>query len=133
MVSSRLLLDTHVLVWSIATPHRIPQSTMNRLSDLETQMFVSAASAFEISLKARTGRMPDAVEIVRNYSSALIRIGAEQIDVTSEHALAAGSLEWNHGDPFDRLLVAQARELSLTLVTKDRAIRSWAAVETLWQ
>ncbi|MGQ0467057.1 MAG: type II toxin-antitoxin system VapC family toxin [Sporichthyaceae bacterium] len=131
-MTSPVLLDTHVLVWLIASPHRIRKTTMARLNDIETAMFVSAATAFELSSKARTGRWPDAAQIVDNYSSALLRVGAQKLDVTSDHSLAAGGLDWQHGDPFDRLLVAQAQAEGLTLVTKDRVIRAFGAVPTMW-
>lgn len=131
-MTSRLLLDTHVLVWAVTSPQRISKRAMSRLADLDVELLVSAASAFEIATKVRLGRMPDAAEIARTYSSILVRIGAAKLDVSSEHAMTAGSLEWNHADPFDRLLVAQARLDSLTLVTKDRAMRGFAGVPTLW-
>lgn len=128
----RLLLDTHVLVWAVNAPHRIPKRTLAQLADLDVEILVSAASAFEISTKARLGRMPAGAEIARNYASTLARIGALRLDLTSEDALTAGSLGWDHKDPFDRLLVAQAVRESLTLVTKDRAITAFGAVETIW-
>lgn len=131
-MTSQVLLDTHVLVWLIASPHRMRKATMERLNTIETAVYVSAATAFELSTKAHNGRWPDAVQIVDNYSVALLRIGARKLDVTSDHALAAGMLDWQHGDPFDRLLVAQAQTEGLTLVTKDRAIRAFDGVPTLW-
>jgi len=132
-MSSRLLLDTHVLVWAVAAPHRILRRTMAQLADMDSALFVSAASAFEIATKVRLGRMPDAAEIARTYGSSLARIGATKLDVSAEHALLAGALDWAHADPFDRLLVAQAELGSLTLVTKDRAIREFDGVRTLWR
>ncbi len=131
-MTDRVLLDSHVLVWAIGYPERIPDSVWSVLNDPETTLLVSAATAWEIATKTRLGRMPAGIQIVTAYADQLARMGATQLSISSGQALAAGSLEWDHKDPFDRLLVAQAISESLVLVTKDRAITAFGEVETIW-
>lgn len=132
-LSAGLLLDTHALLWLLMEPERIPVETLRRLRDRRTELFVSAVSALEIATKHRLGRLPEAEQVVRGYPAHLVTLGVLELPITSAHALAAGELDWEHRDPFDRLLVAQAINERLSLVTADAAITGYAAVTTIWE
>lgn len=131
-MTDRLLLDTHAFLWALGDTDRLSDQTRELLSHPETEVLVSAATAWEIATKLRLGRLPDSSRVVAAFPAHLAELTARELPISSEHALTAGSLEWVHKDPFDRLLVAQAMRESLTLVTKDRAITAFREVETRW-
>ena len=116
-----ILLDTHVLLWALLEPHKLSSAARAVIADRNTALYVSAASAWEISTKHRLGRLPDAAPVVLAFDDSLERLGAVAVPVTSRHALAAGALNWPHGDPFDRILAAQCLLDGLPLMTADRA------------
>ncbi len=125
------LLDTHVLLWLLGDPSKIPTTVRHHLAQSAHTLLVSAASALEVSTKVRLGKLPAGAALVEAWSSRLAAIGCEELPVTSAHALFAGSMEWTNRDPFDRLLVAQTVLDTLTLVTTDDPIRILPAVPTL--
>jgi PIN domain nuclease of toxin-antitoxin system len=129
-VGVTFLLDTHVLLWLLADPDRIPEPVRASLGDRSNNVVVSAISAFEITTKARLGRL-DAGELTLTLASRVSQMGATTLPVEIDHALFAGSMPWPHRDPFDRILVAQATLDSLTLVTVDSALVSLPAPRIL--
>ncbi|UZN04572.1 type II toxin-antitoxin system VapC family toxin [Cellulomonas sp. S1-8] len=118
---SAYLLDTHVLLWLLGEPRRVPLDVRDRLADPEIDLFVSAVSALEIATKQRLGKL-EAGDLVDAWTHRLAEIGVTELPVTAEHALLAGRLQWTHRDPFDRLLVAQSVVENARLVTQDAAI-----------
>jgi PIN domain nuclease of toxin-antitoxin system len=120
-VGVRFLLDTHVLLWLIGDPDRLPDAVRATLADPENELHVSAISAFEVATKTRSGRL-DPRGLLEGWSARVADIGAEELPLRSNHALHAGSMRWHHRDPFDRVLVAQASIEAMTLVTVDRAL-----------
>ncbi|MFD4422035.1 type II toxin-antitoxin system VapC family toxin [Agromyces sp. NPDC058484] len=128
----RLLLDTHALLWALAVPDRLSTSARRHIADRANELVVSAASAWEIGTKVRIGRLPHAVPLVKNYTRLVGQLGATALPMHQEHALFAGTLDWNHRDPFDRMLAAQAVLENATLVTIDPVFGAMKAVRTLW-
>ena len=116
-----LLLDTHVLLWALADDPDLAAPARRAITDPRRQVFVSAVSAWEITIKKALGKLraPD------DLADQLDRRRFTALDVTIEHALAVGELADHHTDPFDRLLVAQARVEQLTLVTRDARITQY--------
>lgn len=127
-----LLLDTHVLLWALGAPHRLPETVRSALADRRTPLLVSAASAFEIATKHRLGRLPEAAALVHDIDGVVARLGAEPLSITPRHAIAAGALDWQHRDPFDRMLAAQAMSDGLTLVTADPAFAELPGLTISW-
>jgi|SRR5215218_4047858 len=119
----RHLIDTHILLWILATPERIPEPVRTVLADQTNQLLVSSASALEIATKIRLGKL-EAPGLAQTLPARLFAMGATSLPITVDHALLAGSISWAHRDPFDRLLVAQATIEDATLVTIDKAIAS---------
>lgn len=126
------LLDTHALLWALTEPAALGPRATRIIADADQRLVVSAASAWEISTKQRLGRLPQADGIVSTYTRNLGRLGAFELPITAEHALLAGRLDWDHRDPFDRMLAAQAMTESLTVITKDEAFASLPGIRTLW-
>lgn len=128
----RLLIDTHVLLWLLLTPDRVPDRTREQLSDPTADVFVSAASAWEIATKYRLGKLAGAESVVAGYPEHLDRLRATEMPVTSRHALTAGMLTWEHRDPFDRMIVSQSMIESVPLVTADAAMAAFPGVRIIW-
>jgi PIN domain nuclease of toxin-antitoxin system len=111
----RLLLDTHILLWWFADTPSLSRPIRAAIADSETTAFVSVATAWEIAIKQRLGKL----EAPQDVAGAVAADGFHQLLVTFDHAAVAGQLPRHHGDPFDRMLVAQAQAEGLTLVTHD--------------
>jgi PIN domain nuclease of toxin-antitoxin system len=111
----RLLLDTHVLLWWLADDPTLSPAAREAIARAEAEVAVSAASAWEISIKRELGKLkaPD------DLGPQLARHRFQALPITITHALLAGSLPRHHDDPFDRMLVAQAHLEGMTLVTRD--------------
>lgn len=127
----RLLLDTHAVLWWFSGNERLSRPARAAVDDEDTEVFVSAVSAFEIALKHRSGRLPEAERLMVSYQSILAEEGFTPLAVSTEHALAAGALRISHRDPFDRLLIAQAIVEGMTLVSNERIFDA-AGVSRLW-
>jgi PIN domain nuclease of toxin-antitoxin system len=130
--TTALLLDTHVLLWTLLEPERIPAPTLQRIRDATTDLVVSAASAWEIATKYRLGKLDTAAAVVHGYADHLARLRAHELPITAQHALSAGLLTWQHRDPFDRVIAAQSMVVSLPLVTADAAFSTLPGVRILW-
>ncbi|MEQ8815175.1 MAG: type II toxin-antitoxin system VapC family toxin [Thalassobaculum sp.] len=120
----RLLLDTHILIWAMSTPDRLSPAVREALTAPGNDVLVSAASAWELSIKHALGRI---VFPLAELAELLDRMGLEALPISVAHAVAAGALPRHHNDPFDRMLVAQARLNDLLLVTEDAMIRRYDA------
>jgi PIN domain nuclease of toxin-antitoxin system len=119
-----LLLDTHLLLWAAGEPDRLPQAARTRIEDPATQLLFSAASLWEVTIKAGLGRVDFVIE-PRLLRRGLLENGYDELPVRSAHAVAVGELPNLHRDPFDRLLVAQAQVESITLMTADAAVAAY--------
>lgn len=128
----RVLLDTHAVLWALTEPDRLSSSARALIEGLQTDVLVSAASAWEIATKYRLGKLPRAESVVMGYSAHLIRLRARELPIASSHALAAGLFAVNHRDPFDRMLAAQAIAESVPLITDDPAMAEFPGIVTRW-
>lgn len=131
-VTTRVLLDTHALLWTLLEPDRIPSKTLDLIRDVGTDLIVSPATAWEIGTKFRLGKLDEAQAVVHGYPDHLARLGADELPITSHHALMAGTLTWDHRDPFDRMIAAQCMVESIPLVTADRALTAFPGLRTVW-
>jgi PIN domain nuclease of toxin-antitoxin system len=128
----RLLLDTHVFLWAVAEPKRLSSKARSSITKLENQIFVSPVTAYELSYKHRQGKLPAGAAIVTSFGRQVAHLYASELAVSSPHTLAAGQLDWDHKDPFARMLAAQAMVEGLTLVTADEDLQAFGPVATLW-
>ncbi len=126
------LLDTHALLWLLGEPHRMPSGLVAELADPETRLCVSSATAMEIATKVRLGKLGVAEPLLATWFDRLGEIEADELPITSRHALLAGSLTWHHRDPFDRFLAAQSMADGLPLVTRDPVLRALPGLHTHW-
>ena len=113
-----LLLDTHVVLWWLQGSDRLKDSVVVLLKDATNEVFVSAASVWEIAIKQGLGKL----EAPDDLLDLIEQSGFEALSISSFHAEQAGRLPLAHKDPFDRMLIAQARAEGLILVTHNEAI-----------
>lgn len=126
-----LLLDTHVLLWAATDNPRLGQDTRDLMASAH-ERHVSAASASEIAMRARIGKLPHGRAVLDGWTALLRNLQAVELPLTGAHMARAGDMQWEHRDPFDRMLVAQSQLEGLALLTDDRATRAYADVRTVW-
>lgn len=119
----RLLLDSHALIWWAENPAELTPAARAAIADPANEVFMSAASLWEIGLKCAKGKL----RVPAGLAGALRADGISDLPIHVRHAERALALPPHHGDPFDRMLVAQALEENLTLVSRDRWIPAYGA------
>ncbi len=119
-----LLLDTHVLLWAAIEPKRLSAKARALLLDPANQLVFSAASLWEISIKNGLDRADFSVDPRRLWRMLLVN-GYRELPVGSEHTVAVNELPPMHKDPFDRILIAQARAEGFLLLTVDKAVAKY--------
>lgn len=120
----QILFDTHALLWFLTDDSRLPRRIRSRLLDSEARLFFSSVSILEIAIKhsLKPDAMPCAPDEVR---AAAEESGLSELPFASKHSVAVGALPWLHRDPFDRMLLAQARAERISLLTHDDAIAGY--------
>jgi PIN domain nuclease of toxin-antitoxin system len=114
----KLLLDTHLLLWALTDHPRI-KPLRKRLLAADNEVFFSVASLWEVSIKVSLGKLEANAEVIRD---AALDSGFLELPILGPHALHVGALPWDHRDPFDRLLVAQALAEPMRLLTADEQL-----------
>ena len=125
----RILLDTHYLLWALDRPAILPAAARDAIEDTQNEVLFSAASLWELAIKAALRR--DALDARPDRIAEAARMtGFEALAITAAHGAAVASLPLHHRDPFDRLLVAQALALPARLLTADGALVAYS--ELVW-
>jgi PIN domain nuclease of toxin-antitoxin system len=127
----RLLLDTHAFLWWLDGDRRLSLKSRRLIADETNAVLVSAASAWEITTKARLGRLPGAQAVAADVAGCVANQGFVPLDITVIHAQRAGALAGEHRDPFDRMLIAQAQLEDVSIVSDDRMFDDYS-VRRLW-
>lgn len=127
----RLLLDTHVWLWWMNAPHRLPAPTVAALRARDSHLLWSAVCVWELAVKHAIGKLALPGGSASFVRTRMVETGAAALAITHDHALQAAGLPPHHKDPFDRLLVAQAQVDGLTLVTGDPQLSAYD-VPILW-
>ena len=128
--SGAVLLDTHTLLWLVSSPDQVSPTARAAIADSAREVAVSAASAWEIAIKTRLGRL-DGEPLLSAWSDIMTAMAVTELSIEPTDAIMAGGLRWNHRDPFDRMIVAQAARRGLTLATRDADILKAALTPTL--
>lgn len=126
-----LLLDTHALLWWLLNSAELSNHAKAAISDVNHRVLVSTAASWELAIKYKLGKLRFAADIVENLPRYLREERFEVLPIRLEHSRAAGALAGPHRDPFDRMLIAQARIEKLQLVTCDAVFQSYL-VDVLW-
>lgn len=127
----RLLLDTHALLWWLDGDPSLAQAARHAIADETNEVFVSAASAWEITTKHRLGKLPGAAAVAADVGGCLASQGFVALPISLAHGERAGALPGPHRDPFDRMLIAQAMLEDLVLVSNEPAFDAYGA-RRLW-
>ena len=127
----KLLLDTHTLIWWLNDNSKLSATARAAIANPGNDVFVSAATAWELATKVRRGRLPEAARIVADLHELLDQEEFEPLMVTTRHGLIAGALAGSHNNPFDRMLVAQAESENMSIITIDPAIAALGS-RTVW-
>jgi PIN domain nuclease of toxin-antitoxin system len=120
----RFLLDTHILLWAAGSPEKLSQQAKSIIEESENELFFSAASLWEISIKKGLGRADFKVD-ARVLRRALIDNGYQELNITGLHSVSVEDLPDIHKDPFNRILLAQAKVEGFTLLTSDKKIAQY--------
>ncbi|WP_372719597.1 type II toxin-antitoxin system VapC family toxin [Immundisolibacter sp.] len=120
-----MILDTHMFLWWLFDDVRLSVGLRTLLADPTQAVFVSSASVWEIATKHRLGKLPQAGEVAGDVPAWITRAGFAPLPISPQHAQLAGSWQHAHRDPFDRMLVAQARIEALPLATDDAVLASF--------
>jgi len=123
----RLLVDTHVLLWTVAEPDRLPSAHRERLESPDNEVLFSAASIWELAIKLQIGRLALPVG-AEEIAGAAVRMGFGELPVTAAHAASIRRLPLHHRDPFDRLLVAQAIHEPARFLTVDAILGRYSDI-----
>ena len=128
----RLLLDTNAFLWAVREPAKLAPLAADLISSRDNELIVPALVPWELAIKYRSGKLPEAEPVVLDYTATLVRLGASSLAVTHAHTLRAGLLSWDHRDPFDRLLAAVAVTEGLPIVSKDAVFDEVPDVRRMW-
>ena len=118
------LIDTHILLWWLFDDPKLGTNCREIIRNRDNRIIVSSASAWEIATKYRIGKLPEAKQLVEEYSQILHQAKFIELAITTVHALRAGSLPIAHRDPFDRMIMAQAELENLPVITYDAAFQT---------
>ena len=129
--SGGYLLDSHALLWWWFDPDRLSRAVYSLLIDPTREVWVSAASLWELSLKHHQGKLPELAAVITEVSQLLQADGFQPLSISIAHGLRAGGYQQPHRDPFDRMLAAQAELESLVLITADPQLANFPC-QTLW-
>jgi PIN domain nuclease of toxin-antitoxin system len=127
----RYLLDSHALIWWWDDPDRLSDVVLGALEQAEATVFISAATAAELAIKVRLGKLPRMAPFMPRFGLAVEEEGFLHLPVHHGHSVKAGLLPGEHRDPFDRLIAAQALVEKLTVVTRDAQIARFGCA-TIW-
>lgn len=123
--NSKYLLDTHVWLWMNLRPNFLPEDIKGLLTNKSNQLFLSVVSVWEVSIKSKLGKLklPDEIE---NFVNSHFQINVlQELGINRQHAISAGKLPAHHKDPFDRMLIAQAIQENLVLISADTSLKSY--------
>ena len=123
-----LLVDTHVFLWFEMGSTRLSQALRKTIAQSDERVFISAASFWEIAIKRRTGKLV----LDGSPRAAAAAAGFVELPIEAADAETTGELNWEHGDPFDRMLVAQCLNRAMTLVTADVVLRARSDIAVIW-
>ena len=127
----RILLDTNVVLWAALSPGKLTAAATSAISSTHNDLLISAASAWEIATKVRLGKLPEARKLEENFISASQLAGYTLLPIHADTALRSGRLLSAHGDPFDRMIAAQALQLDIPVISADPQLDTFG-VRRIW-
>jgi PIN domain nuclease of toxin-antitoxin system len=126
----RYLLDSHALLWTLESPSKLSVQVRKIVDDRTSALLVSIATPWELAIKTNSGKL-DVRELLEGFAHTISSAGYELLNTEVQHVIRAGMLPLHHRDPFDRLLAAQALELGMPIVSRDRIFDLYG-VKRIW-
>jgi PIN domain nuclease of toxin-antitoxin system len=127
----RYLLDTHTYLWYRSSPRMLPAAVLDLLTNMSHEMLISTATPWELAIKTGVGKL-SATEILANFEGRETAAGFLMAGISTAQAIRSGLLPLHHHDPFDRLLAAQALDLDVPIVSRDRVFDLYG-VRRIWE
>ena len=127
----RYLLDTHVFLWAVLSPEKLSNRITGILTDREAELLLSVATPWEMAIKAEIGKLENGAEILDDFETRTTASGYRMLETSVKHAVRSASLPRYHKDPFDRLLIAQALDLNLPILSRDTIFDTYG-VRRIW-
>lgn len=127
----RVLVDTHVFLWWVEGDRALPAKVRATLASQENECLISVVSAWELAIKASLGKLKLTLPVERYVVEHVAANGFRMLDIRMAHVGRVETLDSHHGDPFDRLLIAQALEEEIPMVTADPVFRKYG-VKRIW-
>jgi len=127
----RVLLDTHALLWWAQDDPRLPRRARSAIESFRNEVYVSAASAWEIATKVRLGKLPGAETFAMEFQERVEQLSFSALPISVQHAQRAGLLSGTHRDPFDRMLIAQALSEEMPIVSNEALFDDYM-VRRIW-
>jgi len=128
----RYLLDTNAFLYAVRAPEKLSAKAFELLSDNTNRLIVPALVPWELAIKYRAGKLPEAEPIIADYVGVITRLEAFSLEHSHTHTLHAGLMDWEHKDPFDRLLAATAILEGLPVISVDSVFDSLPTVTRVW-
>jgi PIN domain nuclease of toxin-antitoxin system len=125
------LLDTHTLIWAANENSRLSKLAASLIADTANTLLVCATSAWEIAVKVRIGKLPEAILLEKDFEAILKHAGYRLLPITASVALRAGRMQQEHKDPFDRMIAAQALSLDVQVLSADKHLDPFG-VRRIW-
>ena len=127
----KFLLDTQCWLWWFSQPEKLSTQAIEQIADETNQLWLSVASVWEIGIKVAIGKLPLPEQIDDYIFARMTLLGAKSLEISASHALRAAALPLHHRDPFDRMLIAQAQNETMTLISADSTFSQYD-VSVLW-
>lgn len=121
----KCLLDASIVLWSVAAKHKLSSRAVQVLSSDSSTLYLSSATAWEIAIKYALGNLPLHMQPAAFIAEVVRGLGLKPLDITFQHAIEAAQLPNHHRDPFDRMLIAQAKTENIVLLTADRIFEKY--------
>ncbi len=127
----RALFDTHTLIWWFSDDSLLPPTVRQIIADTDNTLLVSAASAWELAIKYKLGKLRKVADLVSDFSGRIEQEGFQSLPISAEHGIRAGLLPGRHKDPFDRMLIAQAQSEDVPILSNEAVFEAFG-VRRLW-
>ncbi|MDR1186275.1 MAG: type II toxin-antitoxin system VapC family toxin [Bifidobacteriaceae bacterium] len=128
----RLLLDTHAVLWAMTEPRLLGQTAELLILDPVNEVLLSAVVPWELSIKRHSGKLAVAAPVLADFPAVIAALAATPLAIDHRHAILAGDLSWDHKDPFDRMLGAQAALEGATLISRDPVFDTLPGTRRVW-
>ena len=128
----RFLVDTHACLWAIQSPEKLTERVRSIFTDRKAELLVSIATPWEMALKAGIGKLENGAEILDKFESRVTASGYRILETSIKHTIESGYLPRYHKDPFDRLLIAQALDLNIPILSRDDIFDMYG-VKRVWK